>query len=88
MSGSRPSSQTRHTLQAAIFTNKSSMCSKYIEYHAVFRIRISFHTDPDPGSQKCPYGSASRSRPLIFYSDTNPRGAKIKKDNLYHKIFN
>ena len=42
----------------------------------VFRIRISFHADPDPGSQKCPYGSGSR--PLIFYSDPDPRGVKIK----------
>ena len=26
---------------------------------AVFRISISFNADPDPGSQKCPYGSGS-----------------------------
>ena len=43
---------------------------------SVFRIRIIFHADPDPGSQKCPYGSGSR--PLIFYSDPDPRGVKIK----------
>ena len=42
----------------------------------VFRIRISFHADPDPGFQKCPYESGSR--PLIFYSDPDPRGVKIK----------
>ena len=32
------------------------------EFLAVFRIRISFHADPDPdpGSQKCPYESGSR----------------------------
>ena len=30
----------------------------WIQNHlAVFRIRISFHADLDPGSQKCPYGS-------------------------------
>ena len=29
-------------------------------FFAVFRIRISFHADPDPGSQKCPYGSGSK----------------------------
>ena len=52
----------------------------------VFRIRISFHADPDPGSQKCPYGSGSR--PLIFYSDLDPKGVKIKEDNLYKQIFN
>ena len=33
----------------------------------VFRIRISFHADP--GSQKCPYGSGSRT--LVFLSDPN-----------------
>ena len=27
---------------------------------AVFRIRISFYVDPNPGSQKCPYGSGSK----------------------------
>ena len=26
----------------------------------VFRIRISFYADPNPGSQKCPYGSGSK----------------------------
>ena len=26
----------------------------------VFRIRTSFHADPDPGSQKCPHGSGSK----------------------------
>ena len=30
----------------------------------VFWIRVSFHADPDPGSQKCP--KVSGSRPLIF----------------------
>ena len=32
------------------------------ELEPVFRIRISFHADPDldPGSQKCPYGSGSK----------------------------
>ena len=54
--------------------------------NAVFRIRISFHADPDPGSLKCPYGSGSR--PLIFYSDPDPKGVKIKEDNLYKQIFN
>ena len=38
----------------------------------VFRIRISFHADPDPGSQKCPYGSGSR--PLIFIQIRIQRG--------------
>ena len=32
-----------------------------------FQIRISFHTDPDPGSQT-----------PNFYSDPDPRGVKIK----------
>ena len=57
---------------------------------AVFRIRISFHadpdSDPDPGSLKCPYGSGSG--PLIFYSDPDPKVVKIKEDNLYQQIFN
>ena len=35
-----------------------------IIFKPVFRIRKSFHADPDPGSQKCPYGSGSR--PLFF----------------------
>ena len=30
------------------------------QFAPVFRIRISFHADPDPGSQKCPYGSGSK----------------------------
>ena len=58
----------------------------------MFRIRTSFLADLDPRSQKCPYGSGSGSRPLIFYSDVDldpdPRGVKIKLDNLYHQIFN
>ena len=32
----------------------------FVECGAVFRICISFHADPDPGSQKCPYGSGSK----------------------------
>ena len=61
---------------------------------AVFRIRISFHADPDPdpGFLKCPYGSRSGSRPLIFYLDPEPdlKGVKIKEENLnrYQQIFN
>ena len=55
---------------------------------AVFWICIRFHADPDPGSLKCPYGSGSGSRPLIFYSDPDPKGVKIKEDNLYKQIFN
>ena len=53
-------------------------------FQPVFRIRISFHADPDPGSLKCPYGSGSR--PLIFYSDPDldPKGVKIKEDNLLY----
>ena len=43
-------------------------------------------SDPDPGSQKCPYGSGSR--PLIFYPDPDPKGVKIKEDNLFKQIFN
>ena len=42
----------------------------------VFRIRISFHPDPDPGSQKFPYGSGSVSDP-----DLERKGVKIKEDN-------
>ena len=53
---------------------------------SVFRIRISVHADPDPGSQKCPYGS--ESRPLIFYSDPDPKRVKIKEDSLCQQIFN
>ena len=30
------------------------------DMNPVFRIRISFHADPDPGFQKCPYGSGSK----------------------------
>ena len=53
---------------------------------SVFWIPISFHADPDPdpGSQKCPYGFGSRH--LIFYSDLypdpDPKGVKIKDENL------
>ena len=46
-----------------------------IHVRPVFLIRISFHADPDPGSQKFPYGSGSRT--LIFYSDPDPKGVKI-----------
>ena len=52
----------------------------------VFRICVSFNADPDPGSQKCPYGS--ESRPLIFYSDPDPKRVKIKEDSLCQQIFN
>ena len=38
----------------------------------MLRIRIIFHADPDPGSQKCSYGSGSWFK-----------GGKIKEDNLY-----
>ena len=31
-----------------------------ISLKPVFRIRISSHADPDPGSQKCPYGYGSK----------------------------
>ena len=48
----------------------------------VYRIRISFHADLDPGSQKYPCGSGSGSRPLIFYSDPDLKGVTIKEDNL------
>ena len=50
----------------------------------MLRIRVSIH--PDPGSLKCPYGSGSR--PLIFSSDPDPKGVKVKEDNLYKQIFN
>ena len=59
-----------------------------IQSPSVYLIRISFYADPDPepGSQKCPYGS--KSKPLIFYSDPDPKGVKkIKEDNLYQQIF-
>ena len=56
-----------------------------IVFKTVFRIRISFHADPDPGSQKCPYGSGSGSTSLIFYSDPDPKGVKMKE---YQQIFN
>ena len=67
-----------------------SVLNKNEELKTVFRICISFHADPDPGSLKCPYGSGSGSRPLIFYSDPDPdpKGVKIKEDNLYKQIFN
>ena len=32
----------------------------FAHFDAVFRIRKSFHADPDPGSQKCPYGARSK----------------------------
>ena len=54
--------------------------------YAVFLIRIRFHANPDPGSQKCPYGSGSR--PLIFYSDPDPKGVKIKENKERKQIFN
>ena len=43
-------------------------------FFAVFRIRISFHADLDPGYQKSLYGSGFR--PLIFYSDADSKGGK------------
>ena len=36
--------------------------AKGTNYFPVFRIRISFYADPDPGFQKCPYGSGSESK--------------------------
>ena len=35
---------------------------KFCQFKPVFRIRISFHSDPDSGSKKCPYGSGSGSK--------------------------
>ena len=62
----------------------------FAHFDAVFRIRKSFHADPDPGSQKFPYGF--RNQTLIFYSDSDPdpdpKGLKNKEDNLYQQIFN
>ena len=43
-----------------IFEALQSTCTCFLHWKAVFRIRISFHADPDPGSQKCPYGSGSK----------------------------
>ena len=45
-----------------------------------------FHADP--GSLKCPYGSGFGSRPLILYPDPDPKGVKMKEENLYKQIFN
>ena len=59
--------------------------SKFNVFVSVFRIRISFYADHDPGSQKCPYGSGSR--PLIFYSDPDPdpRGVKTNFQQNFSK---
>ena len=51
---------------------------------SAFRIRISFYSDPNPGSQKCPHGSGS----IIFYADPDPGGVNIKKEKLNQQIFN
>ena len=53
-----------------------SMLWCYIESLPVFRIRISLHADPDPGSLKCPYGSGSRSRTLILLFGSGSKGGK------------
>ena len=42
---------------------------------SVFRIRISFHADPDPGSKKCTYGSGTK-------------GVNTKEEKLHKKMFN
>ena len=58
-----------------------------IQSPSVYLIRISFYADPDPepGSQKCPYGS--KSKPLIFYSDPDPKGVKKLKKTTYTNKF-
>ena len=40
--------------------DSSSKAGLIIIDKSMFRIRISFHADPDPGSQKRPYGSGSK----------------------------
>ena len=68
------------TLNANILskTNKHIVCTLFVHIRirkkqnffkkAVFRIRISFNAgpDPDPGSQKCPYGSRTKYK-LKYY---------------------
>ena len=40
----------------------------------MFRIRISFYADPDPGSWKCTYGSRSRRPPIMWiHADPDPK---------------
>ena len=43
--------------------------------YPVLRIRIYYYVDPDPGSQKCPYGSGSK-------------GVNTKEEKLHQKMFN
>ena len=54
----------RQKTQVFITENTSFMTENTSFYYRkpVFRIRVSFHADPDPGSQKCPYGSGSGSK--------------------------
>ena len=57
---------------------------------SVFPIRISFYADPDPGSQKCPYGSESKDQrrkitPNKFSTNSSKwreKSLKIKKQNI------
>ena len=49
----------------------------------VFRIRISFYADPNPGSQKCPY----RTDPDPI-ADPDPRGINTEEEKFHQKLFN
>ena len=44
----------------------------FVIFNSVLRIRINYYADSDPGSQKCPYGS----------------GSKTKDEKLHTKMFN
>ena len=45
-----------------VFSRNHSVFRPFVPFVPVFRIRISFHADPDPGSQKFPCGSGSESK--------------------------
>ena len=59
--------------------NKSLLQLKqpFINFKPVLRIRISFHADPDLGSQKCPYGSGWGS---------GSKEVNTKEEKLHQKI--
>ena len=60
-----------------ILSSRSLVCQP------VFRIRISFYADPNPGSQKCPY----RTDPDPI-ADPDPRGINTKEEKFHQKLFN
>ena len=65
--------------------NQTGMFVKHPSFRGLktlFRIRISFHADPDPGSLKCPYGFGAGSRLLIFFL-IRIRIQEVKKPRKY-----